>query len=93
MCEPIDRRRGMHAPAEEGAEQEEAMRQPRGPQHEAGRLRAGQASAPLEQAMVRGTVSDADRLRAIRERYARGMYDSPAVLDAVARRLLASGEL
>lgn len=36
---------------------------------------------------------DAARIEEIRERYSRGVYDSPDVLDAVARRLLARGDV
>lgn len=35
----------------------------------------------------------AQRLDAIRERIARGIYDEPAVVEEVARRILASGEM
>jgi hypothetical protein len=36
---------------------------------------------------------DMARIAEVRERYARGAYDAPDVLDEVARRLLASGDV
>lgn len=37
---------------------------------------------------AQGSALDANRVAEIRERYARGVYDSPDVLEEVARRLL-----
>jgi len=48
----------------------------------------GSSPSCREAPQVHDSALDANRIAAIRERYARGVYDSPDVLEEVARRLL-----
>ncbi|HET7552514.1 MAG TPA: hypothetical protein VFK04_14585 [Gemmatimonadaceae bacterium] len=59
-----------------------AGERPVGPQPSSDEGRA-ESEMPLDRA----------RIAEIRERYARGAYDAPDILDEVARRLLASGDV
>jgi hypothetical protein len=61
-------------------------------------LPAGERPAGSEPSSDEGRAEsemplDMARIAEVRERYARGAYDAPDVLDEVARRLLASGDV
>lgn len=97
MPEPIDPQHDMPASARTNTESGQIPRRPeRGSSHRADITRP--PMSPPEQVLALGPARDAHgldahRLMAIRERYARGVYDSPDVLEMVACRLLARGEV
>jgi hypothetical protein len=93
MLGSFDLDREMDATASMRAESEAVVPPPSGPAPVADGSPVGREPADrVEQELCDMSLA-ATRIERIRERYARGVYDSPDVLEAVARRLLTSGDV